>query len=108
MYAGGNLAAYLRLPLGVACRCGATCHLQTAPSCAAGGNLAAYLRLTYPRQFDAALASSAVVKFLMPSIPFLKTKYDAYKARLAASTCKFHAAINVDPAHCLAAPWSRS
>ncbi|KAI7843438.1 hypothetical protein COHA_002916 [Chlorella ohadii] len=60
-----------------------------------GGNLAAYLRLTYPRQFDAALASSAVVKFLMPSIPFLKTKYDAYKARLAASTCKFHAAINI-------------
>lgn len=26
-----------------------------------GGNLAAYLRLQYPRQFDAALASSAVV-----------------------------------------------
>ncbi|PRW34050.1 lysosomal Pro-X carboxypeptidase [Chlorella sorokiniana] len=44
-----------------------------------GGNLAAYLRLQYPRQFDAALASSAVVKFLMPAIPFLKTKYDSYK-----------------------------
>ena len=46
-----------------------------------GGNLAAYLRLRYPKVFHASLASSAVVKFLMPAAPYQRTKYGSYEVR---------------------------